>query len=459
MGVIKKFYRLLDPCFQGSASRRGLVLVLLLTGTSLSFSQEQPPLTTQEYQKRVLESTEVDFLSSYYNQDGQNAAVSGGIGNETLTDATATIVVSIPMNEDDVLTIDAGVSAYTSASSSNVNPFDGGNPADPFVASSGASSSDLWGNFTGTYSHSSKDRNAIWSARLSVAAEYDYFSVGAGGSYTRLFNEKNTEIALTGNVYFDTWNAIYPIELRPFQEGGRGLNDPLFSAYSIGGNTNYNPSFTEFEGKGRNSYSLGLGISQILSKKAQGTLLLDLVRQEGLLSTPFQRVYFEDLADSFIEDFQLADDIERLPDSRFKFALGGRLNYFLNAAIVLRSYYRYYQDDWGIQSHTASLEIPVKLSDSFTLYPLYRFYNQTSADYFAPYEGHLSTSLYYTSDYDLSRYQAHQFGFGIGYTDIFTKLKLWRFGLKNIDLRFNTYERDSGLSAYIITTGFKFVMD
>jgi len=32
--------------------------------------------------------------------------------------------VSIPINEDDILTIDAGFSAYTSASSSNGNPFD-----------------------------------------------------------------------------------------------------------------------------------------------------------------------------------------------------------------------------------------------------------------------------------------------------------------------------------------------
>lgn len=91
--------------------------------------------STKVYKKRVLESVEVDFLSSYYTQDGDNAAVSGGIGTEELTDVTGTFVVSIPLNDDDVLTIDAGVSAYTSASSSNVGPFDGGGQADPFQAS------------------------------------------------------------------------------------------------------------------------------------------------------------------------------------------------------------------------------------------------------------------------------------------------------------------------------------
>ncbi len=452
-----------DPATSGnqpSLKRRHCTLLLaLLAAGFTSYAQDGGDQGSPEYQKRVLESTEVDFLSSYYSQEGQNAAVSGGIGNEELTDATGTFIVSIPLNEDDVITIDAGVSAYTSASSSNINPFDGGAAADPYVASSGASSSDLWGNFTGSYSHSSKDRNALWSAKLSVATEYDYFSIGAGGSYTRLFNEKNTEVSLTANVYFDTWNAIYPFELRPFEDGGRGINDPFFTAYPISGNTNYAPNFSEFGSKNRNSYSLGLGISQILSKNAQGSLLVDLVQQDGLLSTPFQRVYFEDVADSFIEGFQLADDVERLPDRRFKVALGGRLNYFVSPTITLRSYYRYYWDDWGIGSHTASLEVPVKLSDAFTLYPSYRYYTQTAADYFAPYEAHVSTDPFYTSDYDLSRYQANQYGIGLSYTDIFTRLKLWKFGLKSIDLKGNYYERDSGLSAYIITTGFKFVMD
>ena len=79
---------------------------------------------TSTYKKRVLETAEVDFLTSYYNQDGSNASVTGGIGSEKLNDFTPTVVVSVPLNDDDVLTIDAGISAYSSASSSNLNPFD-----------------------------------------------------------------------------------------------------------------------------------------------------------------------------------------------------------------------------------------------------------------------------------------------------------------------------------------------
>ena len=434
-----------------------IILFLFVFAFTTVYSQTSQD-SIKVYKKRVLETVEVDFLTSYYSQDGDNAAVSGGIGSEELTDVTGAIVVSIPLNDDDVLTIDAGVSAYTSASSSNIDPFDDG-PADPFQASSGASSSDIWLNFTGSYSHSSDDRNNIWSAKLSVSSEYDYFSVGVGGSYTKLFNEKNTEVSVSGNVYIDTWNAIYPMELRPFSAGGDGLNNSLFIENTITGNTNYNPRFSPFDNEGRNSYSLGFGFSQILHKNVQGSLALDLVQQKGLLSTPYQRVYFGDVADSFIDNFQLADAIERLPDSRFKVAVGGRLNWYLNETFIVRTFYRYYFDEWGINSHTASIEVPVKITDKFTIYPSYRFYNQTAANYFRPYEGALSTDKFYTSDYDLSEYSANQFGIGVSYTDIFAKAHIWIFGLKSIDLKFYQYDRDTAFSSRIITAGIKFIMD
>nr|WP_234387095.1 DUF3570 domain-containing protein [Aquimarina sp. Aq78] len=406
-----------------------MLSVVIVTG------QEQQQDGTTTYKKRVLESAEVDFLMSYYTQEGDNAAVTGGVGTEELTDLTPTIVVSIPLNDDDVLTIDAGISAYSSASSSNVNPFDGNGTASPFVASSGASKKDVLTTISGSYSHSSDDRNSVWSANVAVATEYDYFSVGFGGSYSRLFNEKNTELSVKANVFLDTWKAIYPTELRD------------------------QPTFTKFDDESRNSYSVGFGFSQILSKKLQGSLALDFIQQEGLLSTPFQRVQFADVADVIIEEFTYGDDVERLPDSRFKIAAGGRLHYYINEIFTIRTFYRYYTDDWGINSHTASIEVPIKITDKFTLYPSYRFYTQTKADYFAPFNQHLSTQQFYTSDYDLSGFDANQYGFGISYTDIFAKLHIWKLGLKSIDLRFRQYERDSGLSSSLFSGGFSFIMD
>jgi hypothetical protein len=457
-----KSEKLMTLCMLNNMSRRYFktALLLLFAGlTTSAFAQSGKSDTSRTYKKRVLDNIEIDLLASYYTQDGQNAAVSGGIGTEELTDLTPTIVVSIPLNADDVLTIDAGISAYTSASSSNVDPFDGAGPADPFQASSGASKSDTWTNVSGIYSHSSDDRNNIWTAKVSLSTEYDYTSIGFGGSYAKLFNEKNTEININGNVYIDSWSVIYPRELQPFGKDGNGLNNSLFKNNEITGNVQYNPNFTNLNNKTRNSYSFGVGLSQILSRNLQGSISLDLVKQDGLLSTPFQRVYFQDVDDSFIDNFHLADDIERLPDSRFKTAIGGRLNYFINEYLVIRSYYRYYTDDWGVQSHTASVELPIKITNRFTFYPSYRYYTQTAADYFAPYNQHLSSESLYTSDYDLSAFNANQYGFGVSYTDIFTKFHVGKFGLKSVDLKFNRYDRDSGLGVNVFYLGAKFVID
>jgi len=434
--------------------KKFLGLFILLFAVCMANAQETDG-SAGTYKKRVLENTEVDFLMGYYSQNGENAAVTGGKGTEELKDIAPTLIVSVPLNDDDVLTVEGSISAYTSASSSNINPFDGKKPADPFQASSGASSGDIWMHGSGTYSHSSDDRNQIWTGKLSLSAEHDYYSFGFGGSYTHLFNEKNTELSFSGNVFLDQWLKIYPYELRSFESGGSGLNSYLFQKYSI---TNYSPKFNGLDGKSRNSYSAGLVLTQILSRKMQAAFLADLVMQKGLLSTPFQRVYFSDYADSYIENFHLADDVERLPDSRMKIAIGARLNYYLNEQIVFRTFYRYYTDDWGVNSQTASIEIPVKLGNRFTIYPSYRYYKQTAADYFAGYEAHVSTEKYYTSDYDLSAFSANQYGLGLRYTDIFTEHHIWKLKIKNIDLKYNYYKRDSGFKANLVSFGISLVL-
>ncbi|MCU4156106.1 DUF3570 domain-containing protein [Carboxylicivirga sp. A043] len=434
------------------------IVLILLCFSIAGMSIAQQTDSTKVYKKRVLEQTEIDFVGSYYTQDGDNAAVTGGRGTEELINETATVVIAIPLNEDDVLTINAGISAYTSASSGNIDPFSS-RPADPFVQASGASGSDVWKGIGTTYSHSSDDRNRIWTANLSLASEYDYFSFGFGASYTMLFNEKNTELTVKGNVFLDKWDELYPSELRPFKDGGLGLEDPLFTENEITGNENYSPQFNELDETARNSYAVGLNFSQILSKRLQGSIAIDLVQQSGLLSTPFQRVYFSDFDASYIDNFHLADDIERLPDTRLKLAIGGRLNYYINEVFVLRTFYRYYYDDWGVNSNTFNVELPIKVSPKFTLYPMYRYYDQSAIDYFAPYNQHLSTDRYYTSDYDMSNYTADQYGFGVTYTDVFTKMHIGSWHVKSIDLTCNKYDRSTGLDALIITGGLSIVID
>ncbi|WP_457609968.1 DUF3570 domain-containing protein, partial [Lutibacter sp.] len=304
------------------------IIILLTLFLSFEGYSQTTNSSNETYKKRVLESTEIDIISSYYSQNGDNAAVTGGIGNESLTDVATDIVVSIPLNDDDVFTISATVSAYSSASSSNLDPFDlsgasrNGDDDDdkssasnitgsPWVASTGASKSDVWVNGNFGYSHSSNDRNTIVGATINFASEFDYVSFGLGGSLTKLFNEKNTEINLRANIYLDTWKPVYPTELDSYLEANQSLNRGFFSTIDIldeNGNTidkngtnvwsPYNTTLVD--NTKRNTYSLSIGFSQILSKKAQVSIFLDLVKQQGWLANPMQRVYFGDRANYYV---------------------------------------------------------------------------------------------------------------------------------------------------------------
>lgn len=480
-------------------------LLLLIFITSLTFSQDKEVSkdTTVVFKKRVLESTEVDFMVSYYKQDGVHSSVSGGMGSEKLTNLASNIIVAMPLNEDDVLTVDMGLSAYTSASSSNINPYNksgasggGGDDDDklmngggggtvaptgtPWQASSGASAQDVLASAVINYSHSSDSRNFIWNADVAFSNEYDYTSIGFGGGIAKLFNEKNSEISFKLNAYLDQWRPIYPTELHEYGIYGAGFQTSgFFSGTTVldqagVASTTYLPSkFTVWNSTARNSYSASVGFSQVLTKKSQISIFFDILKQEGMLSTPYHRIYFADKANYYIGNasdipnyespnnlgvYRLADDIERLPNSRFKFPIGMRWNYYISERLILRTYYRYYTDNWDLTAHTASVELPIKITDKFTVFPIYRYYTQTQSKYFAPFEKHLSTEQYYTSDYDLSTFNANQYGFGVSYTDLFTETKIWKFGLKNIDFRFNHYDRSDGLNSNIGTIGFKFVL-
>ena len=438
-----------------------------------------------EYKKRVLETIEINFLSSYYQQEGDNASVTGGIGNEDLEDFHPNIIISIPLSDDNFITIDYGISTYTSASSSNGNPFDAGSnyneTTSPWYASSGASKVDTWRSLNLEYTHFSDDRNTIINANISNSKEWDYKSFGFGGGITKYSNNKNTSYSFATQIYLDEWMPIYPKELDYYDIYDGDTNIGFFNSRKIFDETgtvsqDWTPinNFSPMDDKNRNTYSLSFLFSQILNENSQISFFIDFINQKGWLANPLQRVYFSDINNFYIGNpesipiytsnenrdvFHLADDIERLPSTRIKIPLGLRYNYFFSENITLRSYYRFYKDDWGVNSHTISLELPMKFLENLTFYPSYRFYTQVKSDYFEAYDQHLSSSIFYTSDYDLSSFRSNQFGFGLKYVDIFTKLKFWSFGLESFDLNYSHYSKNSNFKSQILSIGFKFIVD
>lgn len=175
----------------------------------------------------------------------------------------------------------------------------------------------------------------------------------------------------------------------------------------------------------------------------QAALLMDVVGQNGYLSLPFHRVYF---SDGTVHE-------ENLPVQRYKLPIGFRLNYFLGDKIILRSYYRYFTDDWGIKAHTASLEVPVKVTPFFSVSPFYRFYTQTAATYFAPYQTHTATDAYYTSNYAYSAFNSAYYGVGL---HIAPPGGLWKSALSSLEIQYGHYTQTTDMNSDIISFNFQF---
>ncbi len=269
------------------------------------------------------------------------------------------------------------------------------------------------------------------------SGEYNYQSLGADLHFSQKTADKNGEFTAKFQGYFDHVKLIYPSELIPTTTT-TVVTSASGTSGSSGGHANI-PSSP------RTTLSASFSYSQMINSRLQIMFLGDLVTQHGYLSLPFHRVYFTNGKDT----------VEHLPSSRFKLPLGFRLNYFLGDNIILRTYYRYYQDNWGIKSNTVGIEVPYKVTPFFSISPFYRYYDQSAAKYFAPYETHSPTDEYYTSNYEYSKFNANFFGVGFRIAPpngVFG----WQ-GLHELEIRYGHYTQTTDLVSDVVSLslGFK----
>lgn len=370
---------------------------------------------------------QVDFVSSYYHQNGNNSAVTGGVGSEKLNDFGNSIDLQMSKYDKNLnkhlLNFELGVDVYSSASSDKIDP----------STISSASSGDKRIYPSASYLFENTKRKYSLGGGLSFSKEFDYTSVGGNLVYSKATKDGNREFTAKASVFLDTWKIILPIELR---------------------NTNNNNfKYKQEESAPRNSYNLALGLTQVINKELQVSLLADIGYQTGQLGTAYQRVYFDNTTENSATPKVYS---EKLPDHRFKLPVGLRANYFLTDRIILRSFYRYYTDSWKLTAHTAELEVPYKITPFISVAPYYRFYSQNGVDYFKPKGEHMlsDNEEYYTSDYDLSKFTSNMVGanFRIMSTQGLLGIKV----LNTLELRYGYYSRSNGLKSHLVTLAFKF---
>ncbi|MEP6617072.1 MAG: DUF3570 domain-containing protein [Ginsengibacter sp.] len=394
-----------------------LAIIGLYIGVLGAFSQSASDSAV--YKNKKLTPTEINFITSYYHQDGNLSPVTGGIGTEKLSDYATTFEIKLNKydqhNRRHDLGFELGVDHYTSASSDKI---------DPGIVSS-PSYADTRIYPTISYGISNEQKGNAVNFTGSYSGEYDYQSIGGGAGFTNTSKDKNTEFTLKGQAYLDHLKVILPVELRAGTSQARGQQN--------------------YPSAARNSYSGSLVFSHLVNQRFQFSLLGDVVYQNGYLGTPFHRIYFSDGIETN----------EKLPSSRLKIPIGLRMNYFAGDKFIVRSFYRFYHDDWGLTAHTLDVELPVKITSFISISPFYRFYTQNGVKYFAGYKQHQSSEAFYTTDDDLSKFNSNSEG---------AEIRLGQPGgifnikhLNNIELRYAHYKRTDGLHSDIVTLALKFI--
>jgi hypothetical protein len=162
---------------------------------------------TGAYSPRGLRLDEVNFVSSYYNQNGDHSAITGGIGTEKVIDVSNGIDLHWVWVDDSghrhTLLTGLGIDHHTSASSA-------------FVTTTGL------GKQGGTRIYPSLDwtvENPEQGATFGIGAyysgEYNYKSLGGDIHFSKKTNDKSGEFSARLQAYLDHVTLIYPSEFIP----------------------------------------------------------------------------------------------------------------------------------------------------------------------------------------------------------------------------------------------------
>lgn len=193
----------------------------------------------------------------------------------------------------------------------------------------------------------------------------------------------------------------------------------------------------------KNRAAAMLGIAQVLSKTTLVSATLGFAAQDGYLSDPYKRVYVDGRTQR-----------DSRPDTQEQINLNLALRrYFDGPGGALHADYRYYQNNWEVESHTLALSWYQNLPSDWQLIPSVRYYDQTAATFYQPFYQRTRADGYYSSDYRLSEFSATS-----------GQLKLSkRFTAFQFDLAYETYEASGdhpGLLSYdLLSLGLSYAFE
>lgn len=297
--------------------------------------------------------TTIDYLVSNYAEDDLPAAVRGAGSSERYEIDIHQLRLVTPVGSNYAVTLNAGNESMSGASPWYVlrNPSSG-----PVVTMSGATIWEERSDASAVVRRYLDNGSMALSAGRSV--ENDYDSISGGLDAERHFDNNQTTIA--GSVSFSS-DDLQPSDAALF---GR------------------------VRAASKRSSSLSGSLTRIINADSLFQTSLTYTDVSGYLTDPYK------LADA-------------RPDSRRQLAWSNAYRRYLHTpGAALHLDYRFYDDDFGIRSHTFGIDWIQNLPGNLQLTPGLRYYSQSEADFFLPANDLSGTLRYQSSDYRLASYGA-----------------------------------------------------
>jgi len=270
----------------------------------------------------------------------------------------------------------------------------------------------------------------------SFSTEDDYLHTGFNGALSKELNNKNTVLNLGYAYSGDKIEGV--------------VGNPTPRSYT-------NSGVGTIGEQDKTVNDIILGVTQVLNKRAIAQLNYSFSNSSGYLNDPYKVVSVvnsQGIPQRYI--------YEARPGDRTANGIYGALNYRFDSG-VLKPSYRFFSDDWGIQSNTFELKYAFQLTGKSILEPRFRLYSQSRADFYRGQIGDAEApSQYLSSDYRLDEFSAITLGIQYRFHD--QADREWRFGVDfynqtpgtNPDQLPGQSDLNPGITAILARGGVKF---
>ena len=232
----------------------------------------------------------------------------------------------------------------------------------------------------------------------NLSGEHDYFSFGINGGFSRDFNNKNTNLLLSGSFSSD--------KIKP--EGG--VPTPLSILPPPSQNSSGDDESEGGSSETKNTVDMLIGVTQTLNRKTLFRTNYSRSHATGYLNDPYKILSLVEDENSTSPGEPVDFLYEKRPDKRTKQAVYSQIRRYLgNSTIDIA--YRYFWDDWGLTSHTVDLFYQFDLHQGKTIEPHVRWYQQSAADFYKPtLIQNQPLPEFASADYRIGKFTALTFG-------------------------------------------------